>query len=188
MKQKAEIGTIKKAAWVCVLLAAFLITCSGSVRYVEMEDASDYCRQTRSVVKIKHSFGPSEQDLEKNYKPSEDTEIRPDAHPKNAMTMDETEEFVTVPEGSFAMAKVSDDVHIIYWIHIVSDDPAVLKKVNKKMSKVAKSVNQVILNAHKEGLLQTNDWEHELNSRIASELQNKRGFEKVTKVFIHLGC
>ena len=162
-------------------------------RFVEFDEASDVCRESRGLVAIESKMIPSDETLDAEAKGKIHEGSVVDASQvseTNYKLIDEDaeERFVTIPKNRFASVTLPDGSHLVYWIHFVSSDVATLVEVENEAALHYNKIDGVLLRFHQSGKLKSAGWERELNDAILKEIKSISKFEKVSRVFIHLGC
>lgn len=171
------------------------VSCSHFNRptFVEFDEASAACKESRELIAIESKMIPSDSTLNNEAKNRTGTGTVVEADPvaqTNSKLLDEDqdERFVTIPKERFASVTLPNGKRLVYWIHFVSSDIPTLDKVENEVSSHYKKINKVLLKFHQSKKLKTPGWEDELNNAILQEIKSISKFKKITKVHIHLGC
>jgi hypothetical protein len=181
--------------WSTFILMVFLVACGHTQQrgFVDFDDASAYCKESRGLVAIESKMIPSDETLNAKAKSGVADGAVVDA--SQVTTADyklinegDDERFVTVPKERFASVALPDGKHLVYWIHIVSADLKTLDAIEADKHTPFRQINRVLVQFHQAGKLKIPGWERELNNTILKAIRDIRKFRNVSRVFIHLGC
>ncbi len=181
--------------WPMFIPMFFLVACGHTQQrgFVDFDDASAYCKESRGLVAIESKMIPSDDTLNAKAKSGVEEGAVVDASQVTTadyklINEEDEERFITVPQNRFASVALPDGNHLVYWIHIVSTDLKTLDAIEADKRTPYMQINRVLVQFHQAGKLKTPGWERALNNTILKAIQNIRRFKKVTRVFIHLGC
>ena len=161
--------------------------------FVEFDEASEVCKESRELVVIESKMIPSDETLDAEAKGRASSAMVVDASQVaetnyKLINEDDEERFVTIPKNRFASVTVPDGRRLVYWIHFVSSDEPTLNEIETEDALHYNKIDAVLLQFHEDGKLQSPGWERELNDTILKEIKTIARFKKISRVYIHLGC